>query len=90
MIAAIELACGEFGEDKIENMVAATENGKNIGWFDNPMAMNIPKYPSIRKDYSTTTSKNKSLQETSLGNQLNVLMRRNYIKAKRDLVRKIF
>lgn len=81
---AIELACGEYGEDKIETMVAATENGKNIMWYENPLEMNVPKYPSIRKGYSVNSSKNKSLQETSLGNQIKVLMHRGYIKTKRD------
>lgn len=84
-VTAIELACGEYGEDKIEAMVGATENGKNIMWYDNPLEMNIPKYPSIRKGYSVSSTK-KSLQETSLFNQIKVLMHRGFIKTKRDQV----
>lgn len=85
-LPAIELACGEYGEDKIEAMVSATENGKNIRWYDNAVEMSIPRYPAIRKDYSGVSGKATSLQETSIGNQIKVLMHRGYIKAKRDAV----
>ncbi|XP_015122195.1 ATP-binding cassette sub-family G member 4 [Diachasma alloeum] len=31
----IELACGEHGYDKIENLVNASDNGRNLQWFNN-------------------------------------------------------
>lgn len=31
----IELACGEYGYDKIENLVDASNNGRNLQWFNN-------------------------------------------------------
>lgn len=31
----IELACGEYGEDKIDTMVKASQNGSNVQWFNN-------------------------------------------------------
>ena len=39
MFAVIELACGEYGEDKIEALVQGTENGRSLKWFDNPNAL---------------------------------------------------
>ncbi|KAK6620945.1 hypothetical protein RUM43_011244 [Polyplax serrata] len=80
----IELACGEYGEDKIQKMVMATENGKNVSWYENPMEMTVPKYPGLRKDYFENSRKTKSLQETSTWNQIKVLMQRGCIKSKRD------
>lgn len=32
----IELACGEYGRDKIETLVKGSENGKSIKWLSNP------------------------------------------------------
>uniref|UniRef100_A0A0C9PL33 ABCG4_5 protein n=1 Tax=Fopius arisanus TaxID=64838 RepID=A0A0C9PL33_9HYME len=31
----IELACGEYGYDKIESLVNASDNGRNLQWFNN-------------------------------------------------------
>ena len=39
-ISVIELACGEYGEDKIETLVAGTQNGKSLQWFDNLLESN--------------------------------------------------
>jgi hypothetical protein len=33
------LACGEYGEDKIETLVQGTQNGRSLKWFDNPSAL---------------------------------------------------
>ena len=35
----IELACGEYGNDKIETLVQGTQNGRSHKWFDNPAAL---------------------------------------------------
>lgn len=34
-ISVIELACGEYGDDKIDTLVAATQNGRLVQWCDN-------------------------------------------------------
>lgn len=31
----IELACGEYGDEKIDILVNAMQNGKNVQWFNN-------------------------------------------------------
>lgn len=80
------MACGEYGENKIEKMVTATENGKSLSWYDNPMELTVPKYPGLRRDVIENGRKNESLQETSTWNQIKVLMHRGYIKVKRDSV----
>lgn len=41
---AIELSCGEYGNDKIDIMVNAMENGKCLQWFENPQFL-----PSLQK-----------------------------------------
>lgn len=32
-ISVIELACGEYGRDKISSLVQGTQNGRSIKWF---------------------------------------------------------
>jgi len=34
LFTVIELASGEYGEDKIDILVAGTENGKSTSWFE--------------------------------------------------------
>jgi len=38
-ISVIELACGEYGYDKVDTLKVATENGSCLTWFDNPSAV---------------------------------------------------
>lgn len=33
--AVIELACGEYGEDKIDTLRNGSQNGSNWQWFEN-------------------------------------------------------
>lgn len=33
--AVIELACGEYGEDKISMLIKGSQNGNNLQWFEN-------------------------------------------------------
>lgn len=35
VFAVIEVACGEHGEDRIDVLVAGTDNGKSVRWFEN-------------------------------------------------------
>ncbi|XP_073824320.1 ATP-binding cassette sub-family G member 4 [Musca autumnalis] len=79
----IELACGEYGHDKVDTLKSATENGNCLTWFDHPEKILkstdlMRKYPVAKK------TKTRSLEDTSYMNQLSVLMHRGYIKAKRD------
>ncbi|KAH8287869.1 hypothetical protein KR018_003602 [Drosophila ironensis] len=79
----IELACGEYGFDKIDTLKSATENGSCLTWFDNPSAVMraetlMRKYPIPKR------TKARSLEDTSFTNQCSVLIRRGYMKAKRD------
>ncbi|XP_022899901.2 ATP-binding cassette sub-family G member 4 [Onthophagus taurus] len=81
----IELACGEYGTDKIEELSKETSNGLSIEWFKHP--------ESIKKQLTMTQSSklkkklnrdNENIQATSQYNQLKVLLRRGFLKSKRD------
>ncbi|XP_033213032.1 ATP-binding cassette sub-family G member 4-like [Belonocnema kinseyi] len=94
----IELACGEYGEDKIEPLVAGTENGRSLQWFDK--SLNLLDQRALRGAYSrkeacpngnsdvqdikSKKESGKSLQATSQLHQLKVLLMRGFIKVKRD------
>nr|XP_026500205.1 ATP-binding cassette sub-family G member 4 [Vanessa tameamea] len=82
----IELACGEYGEDKIPVLITKAENGKALQWFNNPetiptMELLRKQYPlSVMRDQDTTTGE----EETPQSNQRSVLIKRGFLKAKRD------
>lgn len=82
----IELACGEYGEDKIETLVQGTQNGRSLKWFDNPSALLDAK--ALRATNPLKSDKKKGEkqgpQATSQWNQMKVLMKRGCIKVKRD------
>ncbi|KAG5883527.1 hypothetical protein JTB14_019294 [Gonioctena quinquepunctata] len=75
---AIELACGEYGKDKIEKMIKANANGRSLTYFNNDLP-----YMEI-KDDGIKRVKDEDLLATSQFHQLRVLLRRGFIKAKRD------
>ncbi|GLV37364.1 uncharacterized protein CBL_10669 [Carabus blaptoides fortunei] len=82
----IELACGEYGEDKIDMMVKQSDNGISLEWFDNPDA--LPELKILRKRHPLKKElENKSdhgMQETPEYNQLKVLLDRGFKRSKRD------
>lgn len=86
----IELASGEYGQEKIDKMVTGSENGRSLTWFVPPDSFRDSKTtvePMVRlTDHVPSASKSytQSLQNTSTWNQLKVLLRRGYIKTKRD------
>jgi len=86
----IELASGEYEQDNIDKMVTGSENGRSLTWFVPPDSHRDSKTtvePMVRLTDpvpSTLKSSSQSLQNTSTWNQLKVLMRRGYIKTKRD------
>ncbi|KAH8393163.1 ATP-binding cassette sub-family G member 4 [Drosophila serrata] len=79
----IELACGEYGYDKVDTLKGATENGSCLTWFDNPSSI-LRSEALMRKYPIPKRTKARSLEDTSFSNQCSVLMRRGYMKAKRD------
>lgn len=82
--SVVELACGEYGMDKIKLMVNSMENGECIEWFGDPTK--VLKLETLRQRYPIRKNlkDNGSMEATSSLNQLQILMRRGWIKAKRD------
>ncbi|KAI7815560.1 ABC subfamily G member 1 [Rhyzopertha dominica] len=84
----IELACAEYGLDKIDMMKKATMNGTSLTYYEDPGA--LPSLDVLRAakkaelDDNDKLGENNSLEDTSSCNQLKVLLRRGFIKAKRD------
>lgn len=86
-VSVIELACGEYGDDKIDGMVKATDNGKSLDWFNNP--------DRLRKELDDSQmlmskENNTGMQATSSLNQLKILLKRGFLKARRDAVSIIY
>lgn len=54
--AVIELASGEYGDDKIDLMVKATENGKSLTYFEK---QNLPTAQQLRGTYKLIFEKNR-------------------------------
>uniref|UniRef100_A0A336M1M3 CSON010477 protein n=1 Tax=Culicoides sonorensis TaxID=179676 RepID=A0A336M1M3_CULSO len=80
----IELASGEHGPDKIDIMVEHMANGECLDWFADPSR--VQKLEVLRKKnpLNVESMGSSSLHATSKSHQLKVLLRRSYIKAKRD------
>ncbi|XP_022814668.1 ATP-binding cassette sub-family G member 1 [Spodoptera litura] len=82
----IELSCGEYGQDKIDLMANKSENGKALDWFEDHQS--IPSMEGLRKlvplSVLRDTEPTGGDEETSQSNQLSVLMKRGFLKAKRD------
>lgn len=84
IFAVVELACGEYGVDKIRLMVDSMDNGERTEWLADPTK--VLKLESLRQKYPIRPSSKTvdSMEATSAVNQLNILMRRGWIKSKRD------
>ncbi|KAK3927886.1 ATP-binding cassette sub-family G member 4 [Frankliniella fusca] len=88
----IELACGEHGEDRIDTLVAGTDNGKSQRWFENQSEVVAERRKSEARRLSVEllpnmtelAEINTSMQAVSFGKQIAVLLTRGYIKIKRD------
>ncbi|XP_060530500.1 ATP-binding cassette sub-family G member 4 [Cylas formicarius] len=78
----IELACGEYGNDKINIMVESSGNGDSLTYFEDRKILSSNR--NTGKECETFDDDEEGLQATSKLNQLKVLMRRGYIKSKRD------
>lgn len=90
--SVIELACGEYGEDKIGLLTTKAENGRELTWLDE--AQSIPTMEELRKQYPLSVMKEldseSGPEETPQSNQRSVLIRRGFLKAKRDPVSFIY
>ncbi|EFN72387.1 ATP-binding cassette sub-family G member 4 [Camponotus floridanus] len=79
----IELACGEYGEDKISTLIKGSQNGSNLQWFEN--SVDLMDARSLRATRPLTNKfADNSLHATNLGHQIKILLRRGYIMCKRD------
>ncbi|XP_066601801.1 ATP-binding cassette sub-family G member 4-like isoform X2 [Prorops nasuta] len=82
----IELACGEYGEDKIQLLVNGAQNGKNVQWFENPNVLMDAR--TLRAMHPLSSGGNfepkSALQATPLLHQIRILMRRGFLMCKRD------
>lgn len=80
----VELACGEYGLDKIKTMVESMDNGECIDWFSNPDR--VHKLEALRQKYPIrqNSKENGSLESIDSFHQLQILLRRGWIKTKRD------
>jgi len=80
----MEIACEEYGKDIVEQMVRKMDNGRSLVYFNN--AEQLPPL-SVLKDrvsYEFMDDEEDGLEVTSQWNQLRVLLRRGWIKMKRD------
>lgn len=68
-------------------MVAATQNGKALTWFENGEALS--KQRKIQEGATPPKRDTSNLEATSPMTQLNILLRRGFIKAGRDTVSKM-
>lgn len=73
-------------------MVKATQNGSSLAYFDRPDL--LPCLQTLREknslDEDDILKDNHKLEETSALNQLKVLLKRGFLKSKRDSVSRIF
>lgn len=79
----IELACGEYGDDKIDTLIMGSQNGRNLQWFGNSEILKDAKTLRAAHPLKDVT-RNNSLHATNLIHQIRILLRRGYIMAKRD------
>lgn len=85
----IELACGEYGEDKLPLLISGSENGKNLQWFENSGSLLDAKGLRAMHTNKDVNSENEnSLHATSLIHQIRILIWRGFLMCKRDTVSK--
>lgn len=80
----IELACGEYGDDRIQRMVMEMGNGECTEWFTDKRK--LLKLEQLRKKHplKKIIEQSEDLTATSQVHQLQVLIKRGIIKARRD------
>uniref|UniRef100_A0A182XFM9 ABC transporter domain-containing protein n=1 Tax=Anopheles quadriannulatus TaxID=34691 RepID=A0A182XFM9_ANOQN len=80
----IELACGEYGEERIQRMVMEMGNGECTEWFTDKRKLLKPEQLRQKYPLKKIIEQNEDLTATSQVHQLQVLIKRGIIKAKRD------
>ncbi|KAK9869920.1 hypothetical protein WA026_006018 [Henosepilachna vigintioctopunctata] len=80
----IEIACGEYGSQIIDKMVHLSDNGRSLHYFNNPHSLPDVRSLKEKADHEYQHEGQEELEATSQWNQLKVLMRRGWIKMKRD------
>ncbi|KAL6430152.1 hypothetical protein ACFW04_007724 [Cataglyphis niger] len=80
----IELACGEYGEDKIDTLRNGSQNGSNWQWFENSADLMDAKSLRATRPLINKFEDNSGLHATNLAHQIKILLRRGYIMCKRD------
>ncbi|EGI62032.1 PREDICTED: ATP-binding cassette sub-family G member 4 [Acromyrmex echinatior] len=81
----IELACGEYGYDKINTLIMGSQNGRNLQWFDNPEVLKDAKSLRAEHPLKNEVNDNSGLHATNLVHQIKILLRRGFIMCKRDM-----
>ncbi|XP_076287088.1 ATP-binding cassette subfamily G member 4 [Lasioglossum baleicum] len=82
----IEMACGEYGEDKLSLLISSSGNGRNMEWFntsDTGAGVGAANLKALHPSKKSVDD-NASLQATSLTYQIRVLMWRGFLMCKRD------
>ncbi|KYQ52091.1 ATP-binding cassette sub-family G member 4 [Trachymyrmex zeteki] len=80
----IELACGEYGYEKINTLIMGSQNGRNLQWFDNPKALKDAKSLRAEHPLKNEVNDNSGLHATNFVHQIKILLRRGFIMCKRD------
>ncbi|KAG5340176.1 ABCG4 protein, partial [Acromyrmex heyeri] len=81
----IELACGEYGYDKINTLIMGSQNGRNLQWFDNPEVLKDAKSLRAEHPLKNEVNDNSGLHATNVVHQIKILLRRGFIMCKRDM-----
>ncbi|XP_063697131.1 ATP-binding cassette sub-family G member 4 [Culicoides brevitarsis] len=80
----IELASGEYGQEIMQKMIEQMANGECLDWFSDPSKVQKLEVLRKRNPLNNESMGSSSLHATSKTHQLGVLLKRSYIKAKRD------
>ncbi|CAL1686292.1 unnamed protein product [Lasius platythorax] len=80
----IELACGEYGEDKLDMLINGSQNGSNLQWFENSADLMDAKSLRAARPLLNKFDDNSGLHATNLAHQIRILLRRGFIMCKRD------
>jgi ATP-binding cassette, subfamily G (WHITE), member 4 len=80
----IELACGEYGQDKIALMVENMANGECLDYFSDPSVVLKPEVLRQKFPIQPKTKDSDSLHAASMAYQVKILLKRGIIKGKRD------
>lgn len=83
----IELACGEYGDDKLTTLINNSENGRNLQWFEDYKSLKDAKTLRALNPLEEMKRIDKTFesQVTPLNNQIYTLLKRGILMYKRDV-----